>query len=458
VFNLAMRIGGDREEAAEVLQETMLKVLGKIGEFRGHQGSPFWGWLRQIAVNEALMRLRSQRRFANDLVLEDDGAHVVDPGPLPAAAADAAVLTRALNQLPSATRSVLWLYHAEGYTHEEIAALMQRTPSFSKSQLARGSRRLRELLEPEQTGLQRRGPMPDTAHPDKMPHDWNTAFAALPLETPPADGWSRLSGALDSRAAVRLPRNRRNRLLALAAVLAIAALAPLLLMREHDTSVPGAGVLAKMSAATPPAPAPRTSPDGVAAATPSNAIASTARLATGVPDASADVANAAPVRVASRQATTKRASAPTQRAPSTAAPSTAAPSTAIHDTASRPGTDAIASSTSAGTTAATVDASNDRADTLMQLQAESARLEALIAMTRDDRVGSAAATVMSDELGQRIGLIDAGLTQNALPLDQREALWRERVRTLRDLAGVETTQLWLAAQGERYDGALVSVD
>lgn len=155
VFNLAMRIGGDREEAAEVLQETMLKVLGKIGDFRGRQGSPFWGWLRQIAVNEALMRLRSQRRFANDLVLEDDGAHVVDPGPLPAAAADAAVLTRALNQLPSATRSVLWLYHAEGYTHEEIAALMQRTPSFSKSQLARGSRRLRELLEPEQTGLQR---------------------------------------------------------------------------------------------------------------------------------------------------------------------------------------------------------------------------------------------------------------------------------------------------------------
>ena len=155
VFNLAMRIGGDREEAAEVLQETMLKVLGKMGDFRGRQGSPFWGWLRQIAVNEALMRLRSQRRFANDLVLEDDGAHVADPGPLPAAAADAAVLTRALNQLPSATRSVLWLYHAEGYTHEEIAALMQRTPSFSKSQLARGSRRLRELLEPEQTGLPR---------------------------------------------------------------------------------------------------------------------------------------------------------------------------------------------------------------------------------------------------------------------------------------------------------------
>ncbi|HEY0504922.1 MAG TPA: sigma-70 family RNA polymerase sigma factor [Lysobacter sp.] len=154
VFNLALRMlggphGGEREEAAEVLQETMLKVYGKIGDFRGGNGaSPFWGWIRQIAVNEALMRLRSQRRHLHDVALDDDDL-AVDPGPLPAAAADAAALARALACLPEATRSVLWLYHAEGYTHEEIAALMQRTPSFSKSQLARGGRRLRQLLEPE---------------------------------------------------------------------------------------------------------------------------------------------------------------------------------------------------------------------------------------------------------------------------------------------------------------------
>jgi RNA polymerase sigma-70 factor (ECF subfamily) len=44
---------------------------------------------------------------------------------------------------------VLWLYHAEGYTHEEIAAAMGKSLSFSKSQLARGTRRLRVLLELE---------------------------------------------------------------------------------------------------------------------------------------------------------------------------------------------------------------------------------------------------------------------------------------------------------------------
>jgi RNA polymerase sigma-70 factor (ECF subfamily) len=44
---------------------------------------------------------------------------------------------------------VLWLYHGEGYTHEEIGAAMGKTASFSKSQLARGTRRLRQVLQIE---------------------------------------------------------------------------------------------------------------------------------------------------------------------------------------------------------------------------------------------------------------------------------------------------------------------
>ena len=148
VFNLALRIAGDREQASEVLQETMLKVIDHIPRFRG--SAPFWGWLRQIAVNEALMQLRRGRRQACELSHDEEGGFGEDAGPLPPAAADAAQLHRALGTLPSVTRSVLWLYHAEGYTHEEIGALMQRTPSFSKSQLARGTRRLRTLLNAEE--------------------------------------------------------------------------------------------------------------------------------------------------------------------------------------------------------------------------------------------------------------------------------------------------------------------
>lgn len=147
VFNLALRLCGNRAEADEVLQDTMLKAWSAIAAFRGDGGSPFWGWLRQIAVNEALMHLRRQRRLELELDGDADCDLLMDTGPLPPAAADAALLQRAIASLPAATRSVLWLYHAEGYTHDEIAAAMQRSASFSKSQLARGTRRLRQLLQ-----------------------------------------------------------------------------------------------------------------------------------------------------------------------------------------------------------------------------------------------------------------------------------------------------------------------
>ncbi len=147
VFTLALRMCGSRSEADEILQETMLKLWSGIGGFRGDGGSPFWGWLRQIAVNEALIRLRRERRLALELDGVDADDIAEDQAPPPPAAADAALLQRALAELPAATRSVLWLYHGEGYTHEEIAAAMQRSTSFSKSQLARGTRRLRVLLQ-----------------------------------------------------------------------------------------------------------------------------------------------------------------------------------------------------------------------------------------------------------------------------------------------------------------------
>ena len=68
---------------SDVLQDTMLKVLGRIGEFRGG-GSPFWGWLRQIAVNEALMRLRrDQAPGAGDRV-DDTSGSPKTTAPLPA--------------------------------------------------------------------------------------------------------------------------------------------------------------------------------------------------------------------------------------------------------------------------------------------------------------------------------------------------------------------------------------
>jgi RNA polymerase sigma factor (sigma-70 family) len=158
VFTLALRLTGRREEAQDVLQDTMLKLFDKVAEFRGD--SPFWGWLRQIAVNEALMTLRRRGRLSAEG--EFDETDFIDQAVmLPPRAADAAILGKALDQLPDATRSVLWLYHAEGYTHEEIAGAMGKSLSFSKSQLSRGTRKLRALLhldlEPATDGARAHG-------------------------------------------------------------------------------------------------------------------------------------------------------------------------------------------------------------------------------------------------------------------------------------------------------------
>lgn len=140
VFNLAWRMLGDADAAREILQDAMLKVFQRIGQYRSD--APFWAWLRQIATNEALMRLRRDKHV-------DDRAEVpevIDETAPPWVRADSAALERALAGLSALTRSVLWLYHVEGYAHHEIAEQLGRTVSFSKSQVARGTARLRELL------------------------------------------------------------------------------------------------------------------------------------------------------------------------------------------------------------------------------------------------------------------------------------------------------------------------
>ena len=96
--------------------------------------------------------------------------------------------------------------------------------------------------------------------------------------------------------------------------------------------------------------------------------------------------------------------------------------------------------------------------TLDALYAESAQLEGLLALARDDRVASASAAILAGQLDAQMAAIDAALRQPDLTDGQRLALWRQRVDTLRSAVSFESNRRWLVAQGERYDGALVQVD
>ena len=143
VYNLARRICRTTEDAEDVLQETFLEVFRSIGSFRG-EGS-LWGWVRCIAASKALMRLRRNKYRETD-ELQDDV--------VPIRREDTALrmdLEAALERLNPVSRAVVWLHDVEGYTHEEIARLMDKTASFSKSQLARAHARLRRWLGEEVT-------------------------------------------------------------------------------------------------------------------------------------------------------------------------------------------------------------------------------------------------------------------------------------------------------------------
>jgi RNA polymerase sigma factor (sigma-70 family) len=141
VYGLARRICRTREDAEDVLQETFFEVFRSLHRFRG-DGS-LWAWVRTIAASKALMRLR-RNKYRDADELQDDLA--------PPRREDTALrmdLEAALERLPETSRAVVWLHDVEGYTHEEIARMMDRTVSFSKSQLARAHARLRRWLGEE---------------------------------------------------------------------------------------------------------------------------------------------------------------------------------------------------------------------------------------------------------------------------------------------------------------------
>jgi len=140
VFTVARRLLASGPQAEDVLQDTFVEIIRSIASFRDE--AAIGAWIRRIAINKSLSQLRSgwlARRADVDLdaVLDGrafGGSHRAETE---------LDLGRLLDSLPLTARIVVWLHDAEGYTHGEIARLMGRSISFSKSQLKRAHDRLR---------------------------------------------------------------------------------------------------------------------------------------------------------------------------------------------------------------------------------------------------------------------------------------------------------------------------
>lgn len=142
VYTLAYRICASSADAQDVTQDTFIEAFNKLHQYRGD--APFWAWLRRIAVNITLMRLRREKKLFEPVSNEQGFIEIAVTNEQPSNLYD---LEQLLSQLSPSARTVVWLHDIEGYTHVEIADLLGKTPSFSKSQLARAYEKLRSKFK-----------------------------------------------------------------------------------------------------------------------------------------------------------------------------------------------------------------------------------------------------------------------------------------------------------------------
>ena len=154
VYSLAVRLVGDREEAADLAQEAFLKAWQGLSSFQGE--SSFATWIYRLTTNVCIDYLRRKKRRqevepAVSLDDEDSGwAEPADAGQDPQRKLEEAersrALSRGLERLPEHQRQVLVMRELSGLSYQEIGAATGLDLGTVKSRIARARLALRKIL------------------------------------------------------------------------------------------------------------------------------------------------------------------------------------------------------------------------------------------------------------------------------------------------------------------------
>jgi RNA polymerase sigma-70 factor (ECF subfamily) len=193
LWAVALRTVGDREEAADAVQDALLSAYKAAERFRGD--SAVTTWLHRIVVNACLDRIR--RRQAHPTVPLPDGSRSddrpsgVEPAAPPTDHETALVVRAALAALPVDQRAAIVLVDVQGYPVADAAVMLGVAEGTIKSRCARGRARMAIAL-----GHLREAPLRDTS----QPAEGNRAAAETVPSGPVADA---------SRPAARERRDQR---------------------------------------------------------------------------------------------------------------------------------------------------------------------------------------------------------------------------------------------------------
>jgi RNA polymerase sigma-70 factor, ECF subfamily len=155
-YHVALRITGNREDAEDASQQSLLKAYMHIGQFQGD--SQFSTWLTRIAINEALMKLRKRRSEKLWFSSMDESEEEQNPVEMLAASDDlhpealymkwenSRRVRRSIEGLRGVTRAVVWMLVMQERKIKETARLLQLSESAVKSRIMRARQQLRESL------------------------------------------------------------------------------------------------------------------------------------------------------------------------------------------------------------------------------------------------------------------------------------------------------------------------
>jgi RNA polymerase sigma-70 factor (ECF subfamily) len=135
MYNLGMRLLANHHDTEDVLIIAFTRVFDKIGSFEYRGDNSLKKWVKTIVINEAIRFLELKKDLLlveSSVVLEND--MYVEEG-LVLLNTDEAY--RIIENMPAGYRTVFNLYAIEGYTHQEVAEMLNITQSTSKSQLCK---------------------------------------------------------------------------------------------------------------------------------------------------------------------------------------------------------------------------------------------------------------------------------------------------------------------------------
>lgn len=142
MYGICLRYATNSEDAKDILQDGFVKVFTNLSKFKA--AGSFEGWMRRIFVNTAIEHYRKKNQLY--AISEHQEEQIPDQvfSALDELAADDII--RLISELPNGYRTVFNLFAVEGYSHKEIATMMNISEGTSKSQYARAKAWLQEKI------------------------------------------------------------------------------------------------------------------------------------------------------------------------------------------------------------------------------------------------------------------------------------------------------------------------